>query len=361
MKAANTPPINGKVYTQVETVLDIDQVLEVDQLNGRQGDNWRDVNLQIMQNGKPRNLSNYSVDLMGKDSAGKIKYTNKATINDAANGLVTLKVAAPFYQAEGPYQEAFIRVVDNNGTVVSSISVRMEVIKNSLILTTGESANFAETIDDLFAKANEQMKIVNTGITTAQQTLSSMIALLNQYSQLIAQKKALQSNEENHYSAWQHFDSGLTATDADITHADIDQANINKLTGGAMNSIMNLIKAVPTVKVKPWHQNWTGTNASKPGTQDAMVVQEVDLPGGVSLMACVGNVDYHVDRAWGNAYLNIPGLWGRGSVCLGTTYVEPNSYFQMTGDNKVMITFDAPVQKMVWTSIFIMSINWGAK
>lgn len=359
MEAANVN-INGKVYTQVETVLDIDQVLEVDQLNGRQGDNWRDVNLQIMQNGKPRNLSGLAVDIMGKDAQGKVKYSNKATVNNAANGLVTLKIPSAFYQAEGPYQESFLRVVDASGTVISSISTRMEVVKNSLILTAGESANFISAIDDVIAQANAQMKVVNSGITAAQQTMASMTALINQYSKLVTDKKALQSNEENHYTAWQHFDSGATLADADITNADIGTANISKMTGGAMNSIMNLIKAVPTVEVEPWNRNWTGIRCKKDDLSDAMVVQRIKLPGGSSLIGCVGNVHYDVDGDWGNAYIDLPYSMGRGSICVGATYNTSTSYFEMyyPQSNRVHITFEKPVHGNVWTSIFIMTINW---
>ncbi|KRL91839.1 BppU family phage baseplate upper protein [Limosilactobacillus equigenerosi] len=354
---ANNKTINGKVYVQVETTLQADQVIEVDQLNGRQGDNWRDVNIQLMKSGLPRDLGAYSVDLVGKDSDGKIKYTNKATVNDAKNGLVSLRVAKQFYQAAGDYQEAFLRVVDTDGAVISSISIKMEVLKNNLILSAGDSTNFLQTIDDLNKELNQRMDVVQTSIQTTVQSINALDALVKAYNDLIAKQAAVTTGVENHFTALQHFDKGLDTTDLVANTAKID-----KLTGGAMNLITNMIAAVPHPTSEPTTTNWSGVrNCSKPNVNDVMVVQRVKLTNNNYRILMVGNVKF--DNAGGGAHstIKIPYTFGRGSVCMGTIYTLAD--YSITTDyatgDQIDITFTGiPCRETAWVSIAIDTIAW---
>lgn len=177
--ATNNIPINGHSYVQIQTVLPVDAVTIVDELNGRQGDNMRDVYIQLLGQGdQPRALNGGGVDLVGRDSAGVIKQTNTATVINDRQGLIKLEVPAPFYQAVGEFQDAFLRIKDENGKVVSSIRVGMTVIKNQVVITQSESTLYIKTIDDLINQLKVKIDDADTLADTAQKTAQNLMDLL---------------------------------------------------------------------------------------------------------------------------------------------------------------------------------------
>lgn len=66
----------GDKYVKIDTVIPSDSSYWVPEINGRQGDNMRPVNICLQHDGVNWNLGNYTVDLAGRDSKGVLKETN---------------------------------------------------------------------------------------------------------------------------------------------------------------------------------------------------------------------------------------------------------------------------------------------
>ena len=94
---------NGNKYVVIDTVLPGDESYYVEDFNGRQGDNLRQVNVCLQNHGEFWNLGNYKVNLVGRDADNKLKATQSAAIINAARGLVRLAIPAEFYQATGEF------------------------------------------------------------------------------------------------------------------------------------------------------------------------------------------------------------------------------------------------------------------
>lgn len=154
-------------YTKAETVGDvvvIDLSLKVstatfiDYLNGRQGDNLRTVKFQFVQGEVPFNVQNLVPEVVGKDSTGKIKQVSGAVdiINQTA-GIVKMLIPAEIYKSSGLYQEAYIRLKDSDGTVVSSVPIMFEVFANNVLVTSNVSEDYVQTIDNMIAEASQSL------------------------------------------------------------------------------------------------------------------------------------------------------------------------------------------------------------
>lgn len=154
-------------YIQAETVGDVaivDLSLNsststfINYLNGRQGDNLRTVKFQFVQGEVPFNVQNLVPEIVGKDSAGKIKQVSGAVdiINQTA-GIVKMLIPAEIYKSSGLYQEAYIRLKDSDGTVVSSVPIMFEVFANNVLVTSNVSKDYVQTIDNMIAEAAQNL------------------------------------------------------------------------------------------------------------------------------------------------------------------------------------------------------------
>ncbi len=159
----------GHTFTPVDTTLPIDHTQRIDELSGRQGDNMRTAYIQLMQTSNgvqtPWNLGGHSVELGGKDYAGKVKLTNTATVMNPTKGLVALQIPAQFYQAVGQYQQAFLRILQGS-QVVSTVDVEFNVFENGLAMTTTDSTNYIASIDSQIKQLNTLISPVDTKLST---------------------------------------------------------------------------------------------------------------------------------------------------------------------------------------------------
>lgn len=154
-------------YIQAETVGDVAVVdlslnssasTFINYLNGRQGDNLRTVKFQFVQGEVPFNVQNLVPEVVGKDSTGKIKQVSGAVdiINQTA-GIVKMLIPAEIYKSSGLYQEAYIRLKDSDGTVVSSVPIMFEVFANNVLVTSNVSKDYVQTIDNMIAEAAQNL------------------------------------------------------------------------------------------------------------------------------------------------------------------------------------------------------------
>lgn len=196
------------VFTPVDTTLPIDHTQRIDELSGRQGDNMRTAYLQLMQteNGvqTPWNLGGYTVELGGKDAAGKVKLTNTATIMNPVKGLVALKIPAPFYQTAGQYQQAFLRILKENN-VVSTVDVEFNVFENTFAMTTAESLNYIGTIDDQVKQLNSMISPLDTKLSTLNSASDTIESTFKAYLKEVQSQAVAKTGTDNTFTGTNTF------------------------------------------------------------------------------------------------------------------------------------------------------------
>lgn len=203
----------GHTYTQVDTTLAADVTAKIDELSGRQGDNMRPAYLQLVHTDggvtSAWNLGSYSVQLGGRDYAGKIKLTNTATIMNAAKGLVLIKIPAAFYQAVGDYQSAYISIM-NGDDVVSTVNVAFSVFENSLAISSGDSITYLGEVTDQVKQAQALIDPINTQVQAIQSTLSAVQSSAKSYLDEISSQALAKTQSGNEFTQWNTFDQGVT-------------------------------------------------------------------------------------------------------------------------------------------------------
>lgn len=162
------------------------KVIQINQLNGRQGDT-RTARIKVVQDNQAGSGTvAYSIDglqpqIVGKDAKGN-------TIQIAGNwnpinvnlGLFSITAPANVYQAVGLTQGCYLRLVDNGGNVVSSIPVIFEVIQDSSNMTNYEATGFLQSVDSVAQQAIEKFDSANTLAKTANDVANQALATAQQ-------------------------------------------------------------------------------------------------------------------------------------------------------------------------------------
>ncbi|MDY5628840.1 BppU family phage baseplate upper protein [Limosilactobacillus coleohominis] len=351
--ATNNIPINGHSYVQIQTVLPVDAVTIVDELNGRQGDNMRDVYIQLLGQGdQPRALNGGGVDLVGRDSAGVIKQTNTATVINDRQGLIKLEVPAPFYQAVGEFQDAFLRIKDENGKVVSSIRVGMTVIKNQVVITQSESTLYIKTIDDLINQLKVKIDDADTLADTAQKTAQNLMDLLKTYQAEVAANAVALLGKDQTWSGRQTFND--VEVDGTLT--------ASKLAGQAMDDILSAINAVPRVTTTKGTTGLVfGNGISKSNDGNSLIVSKTDFGNGQWIILGTGTVKLDLAAAVAGT-IQLPWDIRKGNAILGGSFdYSNNMQWQLAGSGNGVIEMKAPQalkQDAYWINIVIGSIAY---
>lgn len=349
--ATNNIPINGHSYVQIQTVLPVDAVTIVDELNGRQGDNMRDVYIQLLEQGdQPRALNGGGVDLVGRDSAGVIKQTNTATVINDRQGLIKLEVPAPFYQAVGEFQDAFLRIKDENGKVVSSIRVGMTVIKNQVVITQSESTLYIKTIDDLINQLKVKIDDADTLADTAQKTAQNLMDLLKTYQAEVATNAVALLGKDQTWSGRQTFND--VEVDGTLT--------ASKLAGQAMDDILSSINAVPRVTTtKGTTALVFGNGISKSNDTNSLIVSKTDFGNGQWIISGTGTVRLDLAPAVSGT-IQLPWSIGKGNAFVAGSFDYMNQMrFQLEVNGTVeMKVPQALKQDAYWINFIIASIAY---
>lgn len=349
--ATNNIPINGHSYVQIQTVLPVDAVTIVDELNGRQGDNMRDVYIQLLGQGdQPRALNGGGVDLVGRDSAGVIKQTNTATVISDRQGLIKLEVPAPFYQAVGEFQDAFLRIKDENGKVVSSIRVGMTVIKNQVVITQSESTLYIKTIDDLINQLKVKIDDADTLADTAQKTAQNLMDLLKTYQAEVAANAVALLGKDQTWSGRQTFND--VEVDGTLT--------ASKLAGQAMDDILSSINAVPRVTTTKGTTGLVfGNGISKSNDGNSLIVSKTDFGNGQWIISGTGTVRLDLAPAVSGT-IQLPWSIGKGNAFVASSFDYMNQMrFQLEVNGTVeMKVPQALKQDAYWINFIISSIAY---
>lgn len=351
--ATNNIPINGHSYVQIQTVLPVDAVTIVDELNGRQGDNMRDVYIQLLGQGdQPRALNGGGVDLVGRDSAGVIKQTNTATVINDRQGLIKLEVPAPFYQAVGEFQDAFLRIKDENGKVVSSIRIGMTVIKNQVVITQSESTLYIKTIDDLINQLKVKIDDADTLADTAQKTAQNLMDLLKTYQAEVAANAVALLGKDQTWSGRQTFND--VEVDGTLT--------ASKLAGQAMDDILSSINAVPRVTTTKGTTGLVfGNGISKSNDGNSLIVSRTDFGNGQWLISGAGTVKLDLAQAVAGT-IQLPWNFGKGNAIVASSFDYSNEMrWQIAGPGNGTIEMKLPTalkQDAYWINFIIASIAY---
>ena len=351
--SANNVVINGQSYAQLQTVLPVDQTVAVDPLNGRQGDNQRDVYIQLLGQGdRPRPLKGGSVDLEGRDSEGIVKQTNTAVVINDRQGLVRIDVPKQFYQAAGDYESAFLRVRDENGKVVSSIGITMTVVRNALLISASESTMYLKSVDDIIQEMSQRVEDANVMAKAAQDAAHALSGQIDSYIDLVNKNAVARLGMDNTWTDKQTFG------DIDVNGT----LTANKLAGQAMDDILSAINAVPRVTTTKGTTGLVfGNGISKSNDGNSLIVSKTDFGNGQWLIFGTGTVKLDLAAAVAGT-IQLPWDIHKGNAILGGSFdYSNNMQWQLAGSGNGVIEMKAPQalkQDAYWINIMIGSIAY---
>lgn len=213
----------AKQFVELNTDLDFNGTTYVPELNGRQGDNNREVYFFIKKGVRPFDLSDKTITLFMKDAVGGVK--TASTINDRAGitaGRFSLLIPKEFYQAEGDTQESFLQIKKED-TVLTTIPLAFKVIANGMSVTQSQSTLYIDSVQKILDELAPRIEATTNGVEAnqnAMKALTANIATLNQSYNFDLLGKKTQANE------WQEnntFEKDVTVKGA--LHANADSAN----------------------------------------------------------------------------------------------------------------------------------------
>lgn len=165
---------NG-IYEQVNLNLDgSNNEVAIKQLNGRQGDNNRPVNIQLVRdagNGNndviPYNYGALYPQIVGKDAEDNvIEFGDEWNAEDPQAGFLNINVPAPVYAAVGLTKNMYLRMIDTDGTVVSSVPIVFESVQDAAKMAPAKAQDYMQTVDKM-------IEIVKNAISPLEALLES--------------------------------------------------------------------------------------------------------------------------------------------------------------------------------------------
>ena len=352
MSASNVK-IHGQSYVQIQTVLPVDAVTAVDELNGRQGDNMRDVYIQLLgQNNQPRPLNGGAVDLIGRDSSDVIKYTNTAVVMDDHLGCIRLDVPKNFYEAPGDYDSAYLRIKDNKDKVVSSIQVKMTVIEDQMLISQSESTMYLKTVDDIIQSMSQKVEDAEVMAKAAQDATHALTTQIASYVDLVEKNAVARLGVDNTWTGKQTFG------DIDVNGT----LTANKLAGQAMSDIMSAISAVPRVTTtKGTTALVFGNGISKSNDGNSLIVSRTDFGNGQWIISGSGTVRLDLAPAVAGT-IQLPWNFGKGNAIVASSFDYSNEMrWQIAGPGNGTIEMKLPTalkQDAYWINFIISSIAY---
>lgn len=189
-------------YAVVNTLLNITDVTLIESLNGRQGDNGRIVYFAIKDGSLPHNLTNQDVKVVAKDSQGKIKVISGIKdLISAQAGLFSMLMPAEIYQSSGDMEEAYLQIVDDTNTVISSVPITFTVVANNILMTANASADYIDSVQKTVDKANEIINGLSNNIQAQSVAYNTLSSALESISEQVNSKQVALKNGSNNFTA----------------------------------------------------------------------------------------------------------------------------------------------------------------
>ncbi|MYV04455.1 BppU family phage baseplate upper protein [Furfurilactobacillus milii] len=213
------------------------KVIQINQLNGRQGDTRTARIKAVQDNSAGTGTIAYSIDglqpqIVGKDAKDK-------TIQIAGNwnpinvnlGLFSITAPANVYQAVGLTQGCYLRLVDGSGNVVSSIPVIFEVIQDSSSMTNYEATAFLQSVDSVAQQAVEKFDSANALAQTVKDVSNQALAAAQQADADAKAQGVAKLASDNAFTGNNSFSNKVTA------------ANFVTPGGADLNALANNVTA----------------------------------------------------------------------------------------------------------------------
>lgn len=345
-------------FAKIDTDIKSTDSYLFDGLNGRQGDNGRRVYIRFMDNGFPHDLSGETVELQGKDAKGMTKTTQSMEhVYSAKAGTCSFLVPGAFYQAAGPYQNAYF-VIKKTDTdqAVSTIPVSFSVMENAVFMTTGESVPYLANVDG-------ELDAVSKRVTSITSSYNDMLDTINDGVSGIGKQVAdymtqLQSNKvatidgSNSFTGSNHF-SNLIVDNLSGTGVD----NIKAYVDDQVKSGIGSINIPQGVTVSPSSRDLTIYNgASASSAVDSLYVWKETYPGAVKIYG-VGKV--HVDNVsnGNNFHIKLPYDLRAGDFILGESYTDHKTKAEIVNGEVQVTLYDGVSNQDVWIDFEIAGLR----
>ena len=292
-----------------------------DGLNGRQGDEGRRVYLQIRDNGFPHDLTGETVELHGKDAKGMTKTTaSMEHVFSAKAGTCSFLVPGAFYQAAGPYQNAYF-VIKKVGTdqVVSTIPVSFSVMENAVFMTTGESVPYLASVDGKIADVAKRVDSVTSAFNATLNTINdSATSVANQVNQFLKQLKDNQVatlGGANNFTSTNHF--------ANLIVDAWSGSAVDSLKSYVTDQVKAGVGSIQSFSGTQGSRNITISNgASKSSATDSLYAWKEYFGNGYWKIFGAGKV--HVDKLTQGGHFNIQLPWdiNDGDFIIGESFTD---------------------------------------
>lgn len=208
-------------FVVIDTTLTKTDATLVDELSGRQGDNGRIVYFALKDGNLPHNIDGQDVKLSVKDASGKVKVLTG--IYDRINvtaGLFSMLIPAEFYQSAGDVEEAYLSVIDNASTTISSIPITFTVFANGVIISANASKDYIDSIQKILDEFNERITTTSNNLETVRTAVNSLNDAITNYTDLVNTKAVAVKTSTNEFTENNTFDKDITVKGAINGNAD---------------------------------------------------------------------------------------------------------------------------------------------
>lgn len=165
--------------------------LAIKQFNGRQGDGERPANIQLVKSVEggvaPFNFDGLHPSVVGQNAQDKtFEFGSNYKAENVAGGLLHISIPSSVYQVAGQTKNAYLRMVDGNGTVISSVPIVFGVEFDASQMTTKEAITYLESVDTVVQNAlakfdplNNLISALKASTDTANGNVQTLIDLIN--------------------------------------------------------------------------------------------------------------------------------------------------------------------------------------
>lgn len=345
-------------FAKIDTDIKSTDAYLFDALNGRQGDNGRRVYIRFLDNGFPHDLTGETVELQGKDAKGMTKTTESMEhVFSPSAGTCSFLVPGAFYQAAGPYQNAYFVIKKaNTDQVVSTIPVSFSVMESAVFMTAGESVPYLANIDgnldavskrvaSITSSYNDMLDTINDGVSGIGKQVADYMKQLNE-------KNVATQGGSNSFTGTNHFANIIVDS---MSGAGVD--SIKAYVDNQVKSGIGSINLPQGVTVSPSSRDLTIYNgASVSSAADRLYVWKEAYPGAVKIYG-VGKV--HVDNVpnGNNFHIKLPYEIHDGDYIMGESFTDHKTKAEIF-NNEVQVTlYDGVSNQDVWIDFEIAGLR----
>ena len=346
-------------YAVVDTTLSITDATVIKELNGRQGDNGRVVYFALKDGRLPHNLDGQDVQLSVKDAAGKVKILTG--IYDRINvtaGLFSMLIPAEFYQSAGDVEEAYLSVIDNAGTTISSIPITFTVFANGVIISANASKDYIDTVQNFLDEFNKRITTTSNNLETVRTAVNSLNDAITNYTDLVNTKAVAVKTSTNEFTENNTFDKDLTVKGAIHGNADTatklanDSSLVHQSGNETISGNKTFTDTVTAGGTKLTDSGWQPLTSSIGGTvryrklNGIVFVQGYDLPAlnnedkTIATLPVGCRPSHVIWQSWyannnvGNMTINTSGVLAKSSSNnTGSDNAKMSSFFSYPADN----------------------------